>query len=127
MANESANKRTLLEFYRLFYNEKRFVEGAALLTENFINHHHGAEGVGRQRMIDNFGHAARTIFPNFHIDTRRLVEEGDFVWTHALLTGLPQQGQALSVDIWRFENGSIAEHWDVGQLLKSGQDPGSLI
>lgn len=126
MSAESENKRTLLEFYRLFYNEKRYAEGAALLTENFINHHHGAEGTGRQTMIDNFGRAARN-FPNFHIDTRRLVEEGDFVWTHALITGLPQQGRAVSVDIWRFENGKIAEHWDVGQGLKADQDASSMI
>ena len=40
MPAESTNKRTLLEFYRLFYNEKRYSDGARLLTDHFINHHH---------------------------------------------------------------------------------------
>lgn len=127
MANEIDSKKTLLEFYRLFYNEKRFEEGAALLNENFVNHHPGAQGKGRQGMIDDFGHAAKTIFPNFHIEAKRLVAEGDFVWTHSLVTGLPQGGRAVSVDIWRFENGQIAEHWDVAQSLKPDQDSNAMF
>lgn len=46
MADQSDNKQTLIEFYRLFYNEKRFAEGAGLLTEHFVNHHPGAQGRG---------------------------------------------------------------------------------
>ena len=116
----------LTAVYRLFYNEKRYSDGARLLTDHFINHHHGAEGVGRQLMIDNFSRAARN-FPNFRIETKRMVEEGAFVWTHGLITGLPNQGRAASVDIWRFEDGKIAEHWDVGQALSADQDANAII
>lgn len=111
---ETPNKRTLLEFYRLFYNEKRFEEGAKLLTKNFVNHHPGATGNGRQGMVDDFGNHARSVFPDFHIEPKRLAEDGEYVWAHSLITGLPQGGRAVSVDIWRFEDGAIAEHWDVG-------------
>ena len=126
MPSDGINKRTLLEFYRLFYNEKRYSDGAQLLTDDFMNHHHGAEGAGRELMIDNFSRAARN-FPNFCIETKRMVEEGDFVWTHGLITGLPNQGRAASVDIWRFEAGKIAEHWDVGQALSADQDADAII
>lgn len=123
MTNEAKNKHTLLEFYRLFYNEKRFEEGALLLSENFVNHHPGADGKGRQGMVEDFGHHARTCLADFHIDARRLVAEGDFVWTYNFITGLPQGARAVSVEIWRFDNGAIAEHWDVAQRLKADEDP----
>lgn len=78
-------------------------------------------------MIEDFGHATKTLFPNFHIDAKRLVAEENFVWTHSLVMGLPQGGRAVEVDIWRFEKGQIAEHWDVGQSLKPDQDPSSMF
>lgn len=123
---ENINRQTVLDFYRLFYNEKRFDEGAQLLAESFVNHHPGTKGHGRQGMIDDFGRHARGL-PGFHIDAKRLVAEGDYVWSHNLITGLPQGGQAVSVEIWRFENGVIAEHWDVAQGLTSDQDPASMF
>ncbi|MBC8036295.1 MAG: ester cyclase [Rhizobiales bacterium] len=127
MKNETANTQAILKFYRVFYNEKRFGEGAMLLAENFINHHPGVAGQGRQGMIDDFGRHARDIFPDFHIEAKRMVAEGAFVWTHSLITGLPQGAGAVSVDIWRFENGAIAEHWDVAQGLKPDQNPASMF
>jgi len=127
MSNEDQHTRTLLEFYRVFYNEKRFDEGAGLLAENFINHHPGSRGTGRQGMIDDFGHAARSIFPEFRIETKRVIAEGAFVWTHSLISGLPQGKRAISVDIWRFEDGKLAEHWDVGQAVSPDQDPNAML
>ena len=121
------NKQKLLRFYQLFYNEKRFDEGAVLLCAGFVNHHPGAHGVGRQGMIDDFGRLARTVFPDFHIEAKRVIAEGDFVWTLSRVTGLPGGKRVVSVDIWRFENGAIAEHWDVGQALEPGQDPDALL
>lgn len=127
MKIQKNNTEAILKFYRLFYNEKRFDEGALLLAENFINHHPGANGKGRQGMIDDFSRHARDIFPDFHIEAKRLVAEGAFVWTHNLITGLPQGGCAVSVEIWRFNNGAIAEHWDVAQALKPDQGPSPMM
>lgn len=126
MTNQATNKRALMEFYAAFYNEKRFDDAARLLAENFVNHHPGATGKGRQGMIDDFSHYVRHL-PDFHIDARRLVAEGDEVWTHNLISGLPDGAQAISVEIWRFEEGAIAEHWDVGQGLKPGQSSASMF
>lgn len=78
-------------------------------------------------MIDDFSNHVRHVFPEFHIEAKRMVAEEDFVWTHSLITGLPQGGRAASVDIWRFERGTIAEHWDVGQALKPDQNPTSIF
>jgi predicted SnoaL-like aldol condensation-catalyzing enzyme len=127
MTDESEHERTLMRFYRLFYNDKRFAEAAALLTEGFVNHHPGAHGVGRQGMVDDFGRFARTVCPEFRIDVRRCIARGEFVWTHSLVTGLPGGRRVVSVDIWRFEQGAIAEHWDVGQALAPDQDADAMF
>jgi predicted SnoaL-like aldol condensation-catalyzing enzyme len=78
-------------------------------------------------MIENFSRDVRDKFPNIHIEVARMVAEGDFVWTHGLNTGLPNHGQSLSVDIWKVSDGPLAEHWDVQQPLKPGQDTSELL
>ncbi|HKY86125.1 MAG TPA: nuclear transport factor 2 family protein [Pseudorhodoplanes sp.] len=127
MTKETRNTQAVLEFYRLFYNAKRFDEGARLLAESFVNHHPGANGSGRQGMIDDFRRLARSNLSAFHIEAKRMIGADDFVWTHNLITGLPEGGRAVSVEIWRLEDGAIAEHWDVVQRLKPDQDPASML
>lgn len=114
------NRRTVIEFYRLFYNEKRFEEGAQLLADDFANHHRGASGQGRVGMIRDFSHFVRSSAPDFHITPLRTVADGDQVWVHSIVTGLNHGRKAESVDIWRFEGMLIAEHWDVGMFVDNG-------
>ena len=56
-------------------------------------------------------------FPDVHVDIKRVFADGDFVITHALLTGaVPVYGPLGSkvVDIFRLDaNGKVVEHWDV--------------
>ncbi|NUP13368.1 MAG: SnoaL-like domain-containing protein [Polyangiaceae bacterium] len=122
----SRRKRILLEFYRLFYNEKSFEEGARLLSAGFVNHHPGADGIGPAGMVRDFSAAARHM-PGFHIEARRLCEEGDYVWAHSIITGLPNGARVATVDIWRFEGDCIAEHWDVGQRLDPSVDASAVL
>jgi predicted SnoaL-like aldol condensation-catalyzing enzyme len=52
--------------------------------------------------------------PDFHTDVKRILVDGDFgvVHLHAWMTG--ERGGSV-VDLYRFENGKLAEHWDVIQ------------
>lgn len=111
------NVRTIREFYRVFYNEKRFTEGAAVIAENFVNHHPGAHGVGPQGIIDDFTRLALPRFPNMHFEPVRIFEQGDFVCLIGKVTGVGEGKQAMCVDIWRLADGAIAEHWDVSRVL----------
>jgi predicted SnoaL-like aldol condensation-catalyzing enzyme len=127
MANSQRNKQLVGEFCELFYNQKKFEEAGALLDEQVVNRHPGAVGRGRQGMIDNFSRDVKSKFPSIHIKLTRIIAEGDFVWTHGLITGLPNNGELLSVDIWKVVNGKLAEHWDVQQPLKPGEDVTELL
>ncbi len=56
-------------------------------------------------------------FPKAHLDIKRAFADGDFVVLHSEWVRSPgQRGEAV-VDIVRFENGKIVEHWDVVQPI----------
>jgi predicted SnoaL-like aldol condensation-catalyzing enzyme len=56
-------------------------------------------------------------FPEMHLETKRVVTEGEMVVTHSHLTLTPgQPGMALA-DFFRFEGGKVVEHWDVIQNI----------
>jgi predicted SnoaL-like aldol condensation-catalyzing enzyme len=43
------------------------------------------------------------------------VAMGDLVWLNTRYTGIPGMNTSVGVDVMRFENGKIVEHWDVLQ------------
>ncbi|MFE0043520.1 nuclear transport factor 2 family protein [Streptomyces albireticuli] len=120
-----ANKDLVAEYIRLFYNDKDFDRARRLLTEGFVNHHPGV-GAGRDRTVESFS-AVATALPGFSLTVRRVVAEGDQVWTHSVAKAAPDAPPSIVVDIWRVEDGRLAEHWDVGQGLPEGSSLEELI
>ena len=70
-----------------------------------------------------------TAMPDFCYTINKIVAEGDTVMMYSTTTathlgewlGNPPTGNQLNfdvVDIFRIENGKIAEHWDVADTLK---------
>lgn len=51
---------------------------------------------------------------NFRYEIGMVIAEGDMVAIHGRYTGFGPT-PLIAVDIYRVENGKIAEHWDVGQ------------
>lgn len=65
--------------------------------------------------LKNLGVSVHQQFPDFRYDIRRVISEGDLVLLHSNVVATPgARGQAV-FDIFRFQGGRIAEHWDVGQ------------
>jgi predicted SnoaL-like aldol condensation-catalyzing enzyme len=112
----AANKKLVTEFIRSFYNEKDLDRARSLLAEKFVNHHPGV-GVGRERTLDSFREQVVEHLPQFSLTVRRMVAEGDYVWTHSLVKPFPDAPDVVVVDIWRIQDGVLAEHWDVGQSV----------
>lgn len=122
----AAHKNLVKDFYQAFYNSKDFDRARTMLTEEFINHHPGV-GIGRERTISEFQGQVVDHFPDFSLEIRRIVAEGDFVWTHGLIRLAPDKPAAISVDIWRIADGLLAEHWDVGQSIPEGLTADDLL
>ncbi len=49
------------------------------------------------------------------MDFKRIIAEGNLVAVHSHLKPNPQDSGAAVVDIFRVEDGKLAEHWDVIQ------------
>ncbi len=86
---------------------------AKYLGSNYRQHNPQA-GDGAEAFIA-FVHYFTKAFPNFRIDVKRMVAEGDLVFMHSHLVREPGDRGSAVVDIFRLEDGKIVEHWDVVQ------------
>ncbi|MGW2749298.1 nuclear transport factor 2 family protein [Streptomyces sp. NPDC001450] len=53
--------------------------------------------------------------PDAEYDVIRVISEGDLVLVHSNVVTTPGARGAAVFDIFRFQDGKIAEHWDVSQ------------
>ena len=112
---EAANLKAALEFYDLALNKRDFAAARHYVGPHYIQHNPAVfDGYEAFAAFINLMTAEH---PRFRIDTVRSFVDGDFVILHGRsYNGPTLNGEAL-VDIFRFENGKIVEHWDVIQPL----------
>ncbi|MGW3995851.1 nuclear transport factor 2 family protein [Amycolatopsis sp. NPDC004772] len=72
---------------------------------------------------------AITLLPDLHFDVHKVVASGDWVSVASKVTGQGNTTKVI-VDTFRFEDGKVAEHWDVTQdeaaapvLVRSSPEP----
>lgn len=115
-ADTQKNKELVRAFYEQTFVQHKAKEAAeAYLAPTYIQHN-PTVATGRQAFIDLF-------VPLFQKNTearseiKRIVAEGDLVFLHVhSKANKADRGRAV-VDIFRVENGKIAEHWDVIQAV----------
>ncbi|MFF7645550.1 nuclear transport factor 2 family protein [Streptomyces canus] len=54
-------------------------------------------------------------FPDARYDVKRVISDGDLVLVHSNVVMTPGTRGSAVFDIFRFQGGRIAEHWDTGQ------------
>jgi predicted SnoaL-like aldol condensation-catalyzing enzyme len=118
-----ANKRTVSEWTELAINQRKPEEAVAkYLGPNYRQHNPGSAD-GAQPFIGFVKWFAQT-YPDFHVEPKRIIAEGDYVVLHSHLTRNPGDRGMAVMDLFRLENGKIVEHWDVVQEIpeKSAND-----
>ncbi len=116
------NKQLLADFAEAVFVKKDFTRLPQLMQQTYIQHNplvpQGLSGF-QQFFADWF-----KAVPDWEYHLEKLVAEGDTVWAYGVYSGT-QQGEWLgipatgkhyriyAVDIFRVENGKLAEHWDV--------------
>ena len=128
------NKALARRFYEVF-NAGSTEKLDDLIPPDYIQH---APGVppGRDGVKMYMG-MFRAAFPDAHLHVEDLVAEGDRVsgrWTvHGTqkgeLMGIPATGKTIQIsgiDIWRVENGLLAEHWDSWDQMGMMQQLGAM-
>jgi steroid delta-isomerase-like uncharacterized protein len=116
------NKRLLADFGAEVFGKKEFTNLHRYMREDYVQHNplvpQGSTGF-KQFFADWFG-----AVPDWDYHVTKIVAEGDTVWAYGTYSGT-QQGDWLgipathqsyriaAVDIFRIQDGKLAEHWDV--------------
>jgi len=84
------------------------------LNHVYYRQHNPGAGDDPEPFIEIVKRTAQN-FPDFRMDSKRIIAEGDLVVLHSHLILKPGDRGTAVVDIFRLENGKIVEHWDVVQ------------
>jgi predicted SnoaL-like aldol condensation-catalyzing enzyme len=110
MTDLEDNKRQVVEYYELAFNEHQPEQAVEKYVGSEYIQHNPQAPDGPEAFI-GFVKA----FPEVHVDIRRVLAEGDIVATHSLIKFAPDDRGTVAVDLFRLEDGKIVEHWDVLQ------------
>lgn len=104
------SKSLVLKAYELFA-AGRLADVGDLLAEDFIEHNPNNPS-GRHAFVDAM---LKSPFANATFDIQHVVAEGAQVVVHYVATVPGFERPVVVADIWRVEDGLVAEHWDVVQ------------
>jgi predicted SnoaL-like aldol condensation-catalyzing enzyme len=110
MADLESNKRAVVEYYELAFNQKQPEQAVEKYVGSQYLQHNPQAPDGPEAFI-----AFVKMFPEASVDIRRVVADGDIVVTHSLLKFTPDDAGTVAADFFRLEDGKVVEHWDVLQ------------
>ena len=87
-------------------------EAYSLVRNDF--RHHNAYFPGDAESLKAGMADAHKQFPNTQLEVQRVIAEDDLVAVHSRVQHAPERPAIAVVHIFRFEEGQIAELWDVG-------------
>ena len=125
-ADSEANKASYRSYIEQLWNKRDQSAVERYLAPNYVEHNKNLPP-GRDGRW-GFVSKVLTAFPDYHAEIQDVVADGDRVVARVQWTGTqdgPYEGRPpthnklvfSTADFFRFENGKIAEHWDVVDSL----------
>jgi predicted SnoaL-like aldol condensation-catalyzing enzyme len=104
------NKALVLEAFDLLFNKRDYAAAEPFWSDRYIQHSaHIAPG--REGLFD----LIRSAPPTLRYENQLILAEGDYVIAHGRFSGMGRPAAWIAADVVRFEDGKLAEHWDVLQ------------
>ncbi len=119
---EEANLRLALDMFEHVLGPMDSAAVDRFIAPDYIQHNQSAEP-GREG-LKAFLDMIRAETPDAVHDVKRAFVDGDHVTVHYHVRRWPGDNGWAVIDIFRVENGLIAEHWDVMQdVVPGGPNP----
>jgi predicted SnoaL-like aldol condensation-catalyzing enzyme len=114
-SQEEINKQNAIAFYEAAINEKDFEKASQYMGDEYIQHNplaaDGPEG------LKAFLAFAKENLGSFKVEIKQAFADGDYVILHVRARANPEDRGSAVMDIFRFEDGKVVEHWDVIQPI----------
>lgn len=121
-AEEQANLEIVLGMFAEVLNPMDAAAVDRFIAPDYIQHNQSVEP-GRDK-LKAFLDMIREQTPNAVHDVKRAFVDGDHVTVHYHVRRWPDDLGWAVIDIFRVENGLVAEHWDVMQdVIEGGPNP----
>jgi steroid delta-isomerase-like uncharacterized protein len=135
MNNMKSNKEVVALFCETVFNRHDLSNLDALMRDDYIQHN--ADVPTGKEGFKQFFQATFKAIPDFRCTIKKIIAEGDLVAVYSSTSGTHAgpwigpvaTGHKLSydvVDIFRVQDGKIAEHWDVADTFKLFQQVGAI-
>ena len=120
-SQELVNRNIVEDFYQQAYAERNAQAMVQYLAPGFIQHHPAiADGITGMAAYVN---GMRLQGPESRREIKRVLTDGDYVIMQGHLTNGPNDPGAVTGDIFRLDNGLIAEQWGIIHPITSSPDP----
>ncbi|RKE37482.1 putative SnoaL-like aldol condensation-catalyzing enzyme [Paraburkholderia sp. BL23I1N1] len=104
------NKALVLEAFDTLFNKRDYVAAERFWSDRYIQHsaHIPPGRDGLFNLVRALPDAAR-------YENQLIVADSDYVIAHGRFSGIGKPAAWIAADVVRFEDGKLAEHWDVLQ------------
>jgi predicted SnoaL-like aldol condensation-catalyzing enzyme len=107
---QERNKAFVLEAFDVLFNRRDYAAAERFWSRSYIQHSvHIAPG--REGLFT----LVRSLPATLKYEPGVIVADGDFVIVHGRFSGFGAPANWIAADIFRIEDGVLAEHWDVIQ------------
>jgi predicted SnoaL-like aldol condensation-catalyzing enzyme len=104
------NKALVLKAFDTLFNKRDYAAAERFWSDSYIQHSaHIPPG------RDGLFNLVRALPDTLRYENHVILAEGDYVIAHGRFSGHGRPRSWIAADIVRFEDGKLAEHWDVLQ------------
>jgi predicted SnoaL-like aldol condensation-catalyzing enzyme len=127
----AANKRHVFDFWRIVYEGGHMDRAPEFMTESYIQHNPNVVS-GRDAFVEMIGEVRKPmeVLDRIKVPVVSIIGERDIVMVSFVRPVRDRNDpdhiyKITWFDVFRIEDGLIAEHWDSSDLWVDGQPPGA--